>query len=686
MSLRIKVLLPALALIVLVACMFGATWDVSRGQNRDGLVINIAGRQRMLSQKMAKEALLAGALAASGRPDPALVGKLDATRAVFARSLEALRTGGAAPRTLAPGGPTATLPAPSREVAAQLALVADQWRTYESLMKAAAGNPALDGAGLLAASEAINAAMDKAVTLLQQESEDRVQTLLRVQGIFLALAVVLGGVVHLALRRTVLSPLVRSIAFAEAVAHGDFRATFGDGAIEGELGRLRESLEKMLGSIQAKLSFIDGVLSAIADTSPFMILGADGKITHTNRLLLELVEKGGAPEDYAGQTPGQFFHGDPNRETRSSRAARTRESFHGDIDIVMPSGAKKTIRVSATPIADHQGRPLGLFGFYLDLTTLRLQEAEIARQREKLLTLGGQAEEVARAVAEATSDLSGVVTKAARGAQFQTGKLAASTDAMAAMDQKAREMSRQARDVSEDAAKAMDTARQGDAAVGAVAASIARIHAHSQELRRGMEELGNQAREIGAITTVISDIADQTNLLALNAAIEAARAGEAGRGFAVVADEVRKLAEKTMHATSDVTSAVTAIQQGIGQNIEATENSGQAIEACTGLAGNSGQALADIVAMVARTSDRVGTMAGLADELARQGEGISQNLSSISDVSSDTVSGMRQAADSVSGLTQRTGELGALIECLRSEHETDCAIESGRPPARLPVG
>jgi PAS domain S-box-containing protein len=660
MSLTVKVLSPTLALILLVAAMFAATWLVSRDQRRDGLVINIAGRQRMLSQKMAKETLAGG-----GSPSPALAEKRDRTMRVFAQSLAALRRGDQAPLTLDPAGPSARLPIPDQAVADQLGQVDSLWQTYEHLVRPQE-DAGLDPTRLLPASEEINAAMDKAVTMLQRESEGRVAALLWIQGALLLLALVLGGAVHQALRRTVLAPLACCIDFAEAVAGGNFRAAF-DARIAGDLGRLQHSLERMLASLKDRICFAEGVLSAIADTSPFLILDAQGKITHANRLLLELIGKGGAPEDYVGQAPGQFFHNDPNRETRTAQAARTRQAFHGDIGITNLSGQAKTIRVSATPIADDDGKPLGLFGFYADMTTLRRQEEEIARQREKLKELGEQANALARSVAEATSELSGLVTRASRGAQFQTGKLAASAEAMTAMDEQARAMSEKAREVSEDAGSAMNKARQGDAAVGEVATSISRVNALAQELRRGMEELGSQAREIGAITTAISDIADQTNLLALNAAIEAARAGEAGRGFAVVADEVRKLAEKTMAATSDVTRAVTTIQQGIASNIASTQEAGTAIEACTDLAANSGQALSAIVDIVARTSERVGTMASLADELAEQGQGINRNLTSISSISEETVSGMRQAATAVSDLAHRTGELGSLIECLRNE-------------------
>ena len=144
------------------------------------------------------------------------------------------------------------------------------------------------------------------------------------------------------------------------------------------------------------------------------------------------------------------------------------------------------------------------------------------------------------------------------------------------------------------------------------------------------------------------------------------------RGFAVVADEVRKLAEKTMHATGDVTRAVSTIQAGITTNIASTREAGTAVEACTGLAANSGHSLSAILTIVTRTADRAATMASLAEALAAQGQGLAQNLTGIRAISDETSAGMRQAADAVAELTQRTGELGSLLECLRSEQAAEC--------------
>ena len=128
----------------------------------------------------------------------------------------------------------------------------------------------------------------------------------------------------------------------------------------------------------------------------------------------------------------------------------------------------------------------------------------------------------------------------------------------------------------------------------------------SLDLKEDMTQLNEHAQDITRIMGVISDIADQTNLLALNAAIEAARAGEAGRGFAVVADEVRKLAEKTMASTQDVGNAIKAIQESTVKSTESVDKAVEQIEQATEFANQSGSALEEIVATVEATADLIG--------------------------------------------------------------------------------
>ena len=669
MSLQAKILFPTIALVVIVAGMFGATSYVASEQRTDGLVINIAGRQRMLTQKMAKEAL---AIHASGQADAALAAKLAKTMDVFTASLSALRLGGKAPTSLDPAGPGALLPSPGAAASEQLSRVESLWDNYRRLVTdAATPGAAIDGPRLIAASEEINQAMDKAVTAFQAASEARVSLLFWLQAGFVVVALLLGAAAHLVLVHTVLRPLNGCITFAEQVTAGELGVDCRVSA-EGELARLRDSLACMLGGLRSKIRFADGVLEAIADTAPYLILDAGGRITHTNAKMLALMEKPGRQEDYQGQNLGQFIYGDPGRETTTSRAARTRQAFRGDIDVSLPSGTVKALRISATPIAGFDGAPLGLFGFYMDLTTVRLQREEIERQRHELLSLAEESDSIARSVSEAASALSGLVNKAARGAQFQTGKLSAASDAMSSLDVRAREMSDHGREASREAGEAMAQAQAGDAAVRSVVAAIGRVNGLAQGLGRDMNALGEQAREIGSIATVISDIADQTNLLALNAAIEAARAGDAGRGFAVVADEVRKLAEKTMTATGDVSRAVSAIRDGIARGVAAAQEAGSAVSDCTGLAAHSGDSLAAILAIVSQTSSRIETMSGHADALADLGQGIKSNLGSVSAISAETMASMKSAAEAVASLAARTGELEQLIDCLKSEQANEC--------------
>jgi methyl-accepting chemotaxis protein len=191
-----------------------------------------------------------------------------------------------------------------------------------------------------------------------------------------------------------------------------------------------------------------------------------------------------------------------------------------------------------------------------------------------------------------------------------------------------------------------------------------RVMAQAQTLKKKMSSLGEEAEDIGRILDVISDIADQTNLLALNAAIEAARAGEAGRGFAVVADEVRKLAEKTMQATKEVGAAINEIQTGANENIQVVDVAVEAVREANTLAKESGDALKRIVQMAVETSDEVRSIATAAEEQSTVSEEINRAVEEISRVTAQTSAGMSEAAQAVTELAQLAEKLRNLINMM----------------------
>jgi methyl-accepting chemotaxis protein len=205
-------------------------------------------------------------------------------------------------------------------------------------------------------------------------------------------------------------------------------------------------------------------------------------------------------------------------------------------------------------------------------------------------------------------------------------------------------------------------ANQGQEVVDQSVTAILGISERTRELKGEMSELGHKADGISRVLDVITDIADQTNLLALNAAIEAARAGEAGRGFAVVADEVRKLAEKTMSATTEVGEAIGVIQQGASRNIASMDAAAHAVEEATGLAGQSGEALKHIVELVVGASDQVQSIATAAEEQSAASEEINRSLGEISRITLETSKGMGQSARDVVELAELAHKLQRLIE------------------------
>ncbi len=178
---------------------------------------------------------------------------------------------------------------------------------------------------------------------------------------------------------------------------------------------------------------------------------------------------------------------------------------------------------------------------------------------------------------------------------------------------------------------------------------------------KAVESLGARSDQIGAIVGTIEDIADQTNLLALNAAIEAARAGEQGRGFAVVADEVRALAERTTRATREISEMIKAIQQETRDAVVAMEEGVREVARGSGKAAESGQALESILQQINDVTAQIHQVATAAEEQTATTSEISNNMHQITAVVAQTASGAQDSAAAASTLASLSDELRGIV-------------------------
>ncbi len=624
MSVGTKLTSVPLFLILAIGGILLYTVMTLSAQRTDAIVINLAGRQRMLNQRHMKEILLV----TQGFDVP-----YTKTRALMFRTLKALTDGGQA--VIDPTEETMTTipPAPTPEIRASLQeqrkLLWEFVRLTDDYVKMSASDSGFrkKREQMYAMNQKLHSVANKAVTQLASHSAEKVQRMMMMEIVVGVIVVSLGILFSWTVIRTVLRSLRQIVKALENVAHGDLTPRLPTESKD-ELGQMAVSFNL---AVEASQRTLDQVEEA-ADRE---------KQEHARRAEEERLRSEQEQQRREDEAARERERIERERELEAKNAEMERERLEAERQQaqIIRQKVDEMLEVVAAAARGDLTREISFTGN----DAIDELASEIRMMLRDLSDIIGQVSDSAIQFNESSQVIADGSQKLAAGVQTQS---AATEEMSASID----ELARNINTVKENAGRAAEIAEstRGLAKSGGDAV---------QKSIEAMERITTSSKEIERIIQVISEIASQTNLLALNAAIEAARAGEHGMGFAVVAEEVRKLAERSSEAANEITNLIRESSQRV-------DNGAQ-------LSAMTGEVLQQIIEGVGKTAEMIAQIAAATGEQASSAAEVSSAIGQVATIVEDSAARSEEMASSSEQLGAQADMLGKLVSRFRIRQDQE---------------
>jgi len=522
--------------------------------------------------------------------------------------------------------------------------------------------------------------------------------------IFILITTVIIFVLIPVIRKIIIGPIVLLDAGAKEIINGNYDVELKRINSKDEIGNLYLSFETMIRKIKDEIaratSFQTGVNGA------FFIVDKDLTIRFINQAACDIVGFNKSPEEIIGKLKVKEVFG---TDSVSRRAVEGIFIKGEKISLRNRNGKDIPVLVQSGPIYNSKKEIDGSFVFFTDLREVEEKNKEYLKEQIKpiveiienlangdfteelelknddvLYELGlkinkmirelrsalENVKEAIQSTASAAEQISSSSEEMAAGAQEQNIQVSEVSRSIEHMTRAIIDMSKNITEVAQMSQKSSQAAKQGTEKTNETKEGMNKIVQASQETAQIIASLTNKTDQIGEITKVIDDIANQTNLLALNAAIEAARAGEQGRGFAVVADEVRKLAERTTKATKEIAETIKSIQLEVKEADKSMANAKSSVYEGMKLTEEIDMTLQEIYKSAKSVSDLIDNIVASSQEQSISADEISKNIENIASVTEQSTSSTGQIASAANNLARLTSNLEELFSRFKIGEKT----------------